>query len=269
MTATTAENYLQLDGVSFGYSEKEVLSDIDLNVRSGRVYGLIGPNGSGKTSLVNLLCGTRRPDRGVVRLLGSPLSAYSKKQLARHLSLVPQEFTLGFDYRVRDIVFMGRHPHIGRFSSPSLDDHELVNRAMAEMDIESLADRPVTELSGGEKQRVVVARALAQDTATMILDEATSNLDIRHTLEIMRVLKKRVSQSGLCVIAAIHDLNLAASFCDEFIILKNGQLVSCGPVEHCLNRELIREVFEVEADVIVDSESSGMRIHYPFNRTIN
>ncbi len=259
----------QLHETSFAYKNKEVLSGITLDILANRTYGLIGPNGSGKTTLLDLLTATRKVKSGRINLFDRPIDTYSKKQLAKEVALVPQEFSMGFEYRVKDIVLMGRHPYLDRFSAPSARDREQVEKAMEEMDILHLRNRPVTELSGGEKQRVVVARALAQETKILVLDEATSNLDIHHTLEIMRVLQKRVRKNDICVIAAIHDLNLAASFCDEFIVLKEGRLFTHGPGKEVLNKELIHDVFGVKAAVWKDSTGGKPRIHYSFHELDN
>jgi ABC-type cobalamin/Fe3+-siderophores transport system ATPase subunit len=259
---TSSQSLFSLQEVWFGYKKTQVLENINLTLAKGKFYGLIGPNGSGKTTLLDLLTATTKPDRGVITLKGRPLSTFSRLELARMLALVPQDFILGFDYTVFDIVLMGRHPHIPRFASPSGRDLDLVEEALAVMDIATLRDRVVTDLSGGERQRVVVARALAQDTEVLILDEATSNLDIRHTIEIMKVISNRVATKALTVVAAVHDLNLAAAFCDEIIVLRNGEIICCGPVHKILTDTLIREVFSVDSHVSYHPETLTPRIEY-------
>ncbi len=265
MAASSQSVYTIRDGC-FGYTNTPVLDDINLSISRGKFYGLIGPNGSGKTTLLDMLATTTRPDRGEVLFKNRPVASYRRQELARLIALVPQDFTLGFDYTVFDVVLMGRHPHIPRFSNPSAKDLDLVENALTLMDITSLRDRAVTDLSGGEKQRVVVARALAQDTEVLILDEATSNLDIRHTIEIMRVIYGRVVKTAVTVVAAIHDLNLAAAFCDELVVLDKGRIVAGGPVQEILTNELIRQVFSVEGHVYLHSHTQTPRVEYELNK---
>jgi ABC-type cobalamin/Fe3+-siderophores transport system ATPase subunit len=263
-----AEPVFSIHGGWFGYrhGNTTVLEDIDLAMTAGKFYGLIGPNGSGKTTLLDLMASTLKPSRGTVLFQGRPITGYRRQELARMLAFVPQDFALGFDYSVFDVVLMGRHPHIPRFSSPAARDLERVEEALALMDITHLRDRAATNLSGGEKQRVIVARALAQDTPVLILDEATSNLDIRHTIEIMRVVSDRVKQKAMTVVAAIHDLNLAAAFCDELIVVKAGRIVAQGPVRDILTDPLIREVFSVEGHVRIQPETMTLGIDYRFRK---
>ena len=263
---TSADSVFTIRNGWFGYTKNPVLEDINLSISKGKFYGLIGPNGSGKTTLLDMLIATTPPDRGEVFFKERPVAAYRRQELARLLALVPQDFTLGFDYTVFDVVLMGRHPHIPRFSSPSGKDLDLVENALAVMDITGLRDRTVTDLSGGEKQRVVVARALAQDTEVLILDEATSNLDIRHTIEIMRVISSRVVKTAVTVVAAIHDLNLAAAFCDELIVMKDGKIVTSGPVQEIRTDTLIRQVFSVKSHVYLHSQTQTPRVEYELNK---
>lgn len=246
----------------FAYRSNNVLQDIDLQLAPGQFYGLIGPNGSGKTTLLDLLTATRSLQSGQISFQGKSLADYAKKELATKIALVPQQFSMGFDFTVADLVLMGRYPYIPRFSNPSKRDLDLVDEAMHVMQIQSLRDRLITDLSGGEKQRVVVARALAQDTEVLVLDEATSNLDIHHTIEIMHVIRKLVCNEGRTVIAAIHDLNLAAAFCDQVIVLKEGRIFSAGAMAATLTPQLISEVFQVEAEVEAATSGHPPRIHY-------
>jgi ABC-type cobalamin/Fe3+-siderophores transport system ATPase subunit len=266
MMVSAATSVFSIRDGWFGYTQTPVLEDINLSISRGKFYGLIGPNGSGKSTLLDLFTATKQPDQGEIVFKDRPVATYRRQELARLIALVPQDFTLGFDYTVFDVVLMGRHPHIPRFSSPSGKDLDLVENALTIMDIAGLRNRTVTDLSGGEKQRVVVARALAQDTEVLILDEATSSLDIRHTIEIMRVIYSRVAKMSVTVIAAIHDLNLAAAFCDELIVLKDGKIVTSGPVQEILTDTLIRQVFSVESHVYLHSETQTPRVEYELHK---
>lgn len=236
--------FLDARNISFAYGDNVVVRDVSLALEPGRFYGLLGPNGSGKTTLLDLLIANRRPSSGGIDLHGRALDSYSRQDLARQMALVPQEFDLGFDFRVSEIVLMGRHPHIPRFASPGPEDVALSNGAMADLEVAHLGDRLITALSGGEKQRVVAARALAQDTPLLIMDEATANLDIQHTIQIFQVVRRKVAAGGI-VLAAIHDLNLAAAFCDEIFLLQEGRLHAAGPPEEILVPAMIDEVFGV------------------------
>lgn len=254
----------QLSEVSFAYRNTTVLEGIDLQLHKGRFCGLLGANGSGKSTLIELLMGMHKTGTGDILYKDKPMESYSRQELATQLALVPQNFAMGFEYPVRDVVLMGRHPHIPRFSSPSTPDLQAVDEAMQTMDITHLQSRPVSALSGGELQRVVMARALAQETEVLILDEATSNLDIHHTIAIMQVMRKRVDEQGLTVIAAIHDLNLAAAFCDECLVLRNGQIFDHRPVEELFTSELLHAAFEVEATVQRQGDHGRPQIQFRY-----
>lgn len=254
----------QLSDVSFSYRQTRVLKGIDLQLCSGKFYGLLGANGSGKSTLIELLMGGYKPLTGEILYKNKAIERYSRQELARQLALVPQHFTMNFEYGVSDVVLMGRHPHIPRFSSPAETDLQAVEEAMQIMDISHLRSRPVIALSGGELQRVVMARALAQGTEVLILDEATSNLDIHHTIAIMQVMRRRAAEKGLTVIAAIHDLNLAAAFCDECIVLKEGHLFDHGPVAELFTSDLLQTAFAVEATVHHHAKDSRPQIQFKY-----
>jgi iron complex transport system ATP-binding protein len=179
------------------------------------------------------------------------------------LALVPQDFIVRFDFMVRELVAMGRHPHLHRFGVPSPAEEEMIDRVMVELSIDKLADRPVTRLSGGEKQRTVVARALVQQPQALLLDEATSNLDIYHSLEILQILRRRIDK-GLTVVAAIHDLNFAAAFCDELIFLNGGRVAFQGKTDEVLKPEIIETVYGVSVQVRRDDFSNCQQISYRF-----
>ena len=260
----TSELLFQLTDLSFAYRKNLVLDAIDLQLKRGKLYGVIGGNGSGKSTLLELLMGTLSPLSGTITYQSKSLTDYSRQELATKLALVPQHFSMDFEYRVKDVVLMGRHPHIPRFSSPSSHDNNTVEHAMETMDILHLQNRPVIALSGGELQRVVMARALAQDTEVLILDEATSNLDIQHTIAIMQVMRRRVKEKGLTVIAAIHDLNLAAAFCDDCLVLKDGHIYANDAVNTIFTTELLQTVFAVDASVAQDPQTGSPQIQFRY-----
>ncbi len=249
---------------SFGYTATPVLVEISMDLNSGRFYGLLGPNGSGKTTLLDLLTGAARPLDGRITFHGREVGSYGKAALARLLAVVPQDLHISFDFTVYDVVMMGRHPFIPRFSQPSQEDLDLVQAALAEMDISALQHRSVMQLSGGERQRVLVARALAQNTPVLLLDEPTASLDIRHTLDIMKILRRKVTETGITVVATIHDLDLASVFCDELIVLHDGSLYCHGPVGAVMTAPLIREVFAAEALVFTDELLGKPRVQYRY-----
>jgi ABC-type cobalamin/Fe3+-siderophores transport system ATPase subunit len=250
----------QLDQICFTRNHRPVLEAISLKIRQGRWCGILGPNGSGKTTLLDLLCGLLEASQGTIRYRQQLLRHWHRRQLACQVALVPQDFALRFDFSVREAVEMGRHPHLGRLASLPMQDYALIDAVMAEMGVAALADRPVTQLSGGEKQRVAVARALVQEPEALLLDEATSNLDIHHSLAILNLLRRRVDVQGLTVVAVLHDLNLAGLYCDELLFLKDGQVVCYGETEAVLRPDVIHEVYGVQAQVRQDAFTGCLQV---------
>lgn len=244
-----AEAVFHISGLEFAYGPQVVLRGLELEIRPGCFYGIVGRNGCGKTTLLDLMTGVRRPTAGSIRLWGRELGRYSRRELARSLALAPQEFAIDFPFTVQETVLMGRHPHLPRFSSPSAQDLAVVEEAMAELAVDQLAGKLVTELSGGEKQRVVLARVLAQDTPVILLDEPTSNLDVNHSLAVLGVMEQRVRRRGHTVVAVLHDLALAAAFCDRVIFLSGGRVFAAGPTAEVLTAANLAAVFGVEARV--------------------
>jgi cobalamin transport system ATP-binding protein len=245
-------NAFILDDISFGYTEQKLIERLSVSLETGKLFGIVGPNGCGKTTLANLLAGHLRPAGGSILFNEKPLSNYSRRELAREIALVPQDFYVNFPFTAREVVMMGRYPHMPRFSQPSQRDDALVDKAMAETDTSAFSNRLVTELSGGERQRVVVARALAQNTPFMILDEATSNLDIRHALSLLEQIRGRIKEKGRTVIAVFQDINLATRFCDELIMMKSGRIEAFGETAAILTPENLQRVFNIEARVRFD-----------------
>lgn len=255
---------LATKGLSFSYGKVPTLENIDIELTVGKFYGIIGPNGCGKTTLLDLLTGNKTPSAGTVQLFDRPLSSYGKRDLATLLALVPQEYDTGFGFSVEEVVLMGRHPYIPRFSSPTPKDWEHVDKAMEAIGITAMRDRYTSTLSGGQKQRAVVARALAQDTPLLLFDEATSSLDIKYTLQIFDLARDLVNSHGRTIIAVMHNLNLAAAYCDEILIMDRGKIVSFGSTSTTLTAEVIREVFGVESNIAWDEYNQSYQISFRY-----
>jgi iron complex transport system ATP-binding protein len=227
---------------------RTVLDGVDLTVEGGRFLGLVGPNGAGKTTLLRTIDGSLVPDAGVVEVDGRPVGDLSSREQSRLVATVPQDASVAFDFPVRETVAMGRTPHVGRFERRSEADRRAVEDAMARTSVAGFADRPVTEVSGGERQRVLIARAVAQDTPVVLLDEPTASLDINHqvrTLELVRDL----TAAGRTAVAAIHDLNLAAHYCDELALLGEGRVLATGPPDEVLTEDRLERAFGASAVV--------------------
>lgn len=250
--------------VSFAYGTTPVLHNINLTLHPGKFYGVIGPNGCGKTTFLDLLTGCKKQLTGTVVYKGKQLHTYTKKDLAQQLALVPQEFDTGFGFTVEEIVLMGRHPHIDRFSAPSKEDWQFVDQALECIGISDLRDRYTNSLSGGQKQRAVVARALAQNAPVLLFDEATSSLDVKYTLQIFNVARKLVRTEGRTVIAVIHNLNLAAAYCDQIILMKDGEITRHGPTGQTMTAETISEVFDVQAKVSLDPFNNAQQVSFQY-----
>jgi iron complex transport system ATP-binding protein len=240
---------IELAGLDVHYGAAKVLDAITLEAKKGAFVGIIGPNGSGKTTLLKAISRVVAPTGGIIRLDGLTLADISSRDLARSVAVVPQETTVGFDFTVRDVVLMGRYPHLGRFAKETQGDLAACDRAMDLTGITHLSDRSVNAISGGELQRVIIARALAQEPRHLLLDEATSHLDISHQVEVLTTIKKLSVE--IAVIGVFHDLNLAAYFCDEIIVLKNGKIEAAGTPAEVITPATLQKVFDIEASVSI------------------
>ena len=253
---------LAADHVSFRYAADGplVVDDVTVRLAGGALVGILGPNGSGKTTLLRLLSGTRRPSAGQVMLDGQPLPRMSRRDVARRIAVVPQETELAFEYSAIEIVLMGRHPHLGVFTVEGPDDIRIAREALTATGTGHLADRPFHELSGGEKQRVVIAAALAQSAALMLLDEPTASLDLGYQLEVSSLLQRLNQEHGVTMVISTHDLNLAASTCRELILMRDGKVLATGPTSQVLTPDNVRRLYDVEADVHVHGKTGHLTI---------
>ncbi len=233
---------ITVKGLSFSYNSKPVLKNLSFDVRAGEVVFIVGPNGSGKTTLLKCIAGILKP-RGAVLVEGLNLSG---KDLAKRLAYVPQRSDVAF-LTVFDIILLGRKPHMG--FRPGKEDYEVVREVITLMDLDELAFRRVDELSGGEVQKVMIARALAQKPRILLLDEPTNNLDVRNQIEIMRLIRKIAKESGISVVSTMHDLNLASLYADRILMLKDGEIFAEGGLE-VLTKENIRAVYGIDVEVV-------------------
>jgi len=253
--------------VSFAYRHGTVenpnrltLDNLTLSVSPGEILGVLGPNGSGKSTLLKLLTRILPIAKGSIQLMGQDLSSLSQTEIARRVALVPQETQQPFPFTISEMVLMGRFPHhggLGGFRWETREDVVIANQAMQDMDVQHLGPRLITDVSGGERQRAIIARALTQEPEVLLLDEPTAFLDLHHQLDIARILKRLNQERGLTVVLVSHDLNLASQYCDRILLLQNGRIAQIGTPEEVIRREVLEAVYQ--CPVLIDQHpQSGM-----------
>jgi len=242
---------IRVDDVSVSLGGTEILTDISLRAESGELVGLIGPNGAGKTTLLRAASGVLEPDAGSVTVDGESVHDLPSKAASRRVAVVPQDTAVSFSFDVESVVEMGRHPYRGRFGGVDSDGQDHVASAMERTDVEHLADRSIESVSGGERRRALLARALAQDTPVLLLDEPTASLDVTKAVETLSLVRSLLDEDRT-VVAAIHDLDLAARFCDDVVVLVDGEVLARGPPAAVLDAETVSEAFDGDAAVRTD-----------------
>lgn len=240
---------LRFEGVAVGLGGADVLRGIDLDVAPGEVVGLLGRNGAGKTTLLRTATRVIAPDAGSVRVDGDLVTALSRRELARRVAVVPQETHVPFPFRVAEVVLMGRTPHLGAFAFESPADLERAQQALERMGVAHLADRSILEVSGGERQLVMVSRALVQDPRVLLFDEPTAFLDLAHRVQVLGAVRE-LARDGRAALVVTHDLTLAARFCDRLALLADGRVLAAGPPAEVLDPQRLREAYGVEAQVV-------------------
>ena len=230
-------------GIRAGYGEREVLRGVDLVVRAGELVALVGPNGAGKSTLLRVLAGLLGPSSGAVAIDGVDVAALDRRAVARHIAVVPQVFETLFPFTVREIAALGRTSRLGTFGTLGSDDARAVSRALDDIGAGDLADRRIDRISGGERQRAVLAMALAQEAGVLLLDEPTAHLDPAHQRATLERVVSLARVRGLAVVAVLHDLNLAAAFATRVVLLADGSVVRDGPPAHVITPELVARVF--------------------------
>ena len=240
---------LRFEGVGVALAGTPVLRDVSFEVAPGEIVGLAGRNGAGKTTLFRVASRVLRPDRGEVCVAGLPIARMAPRELARQLAVVPQDVTVAFPFRAGEVVLMGRSPHVGGLGFESREDVALACRALEDVGAAHLADRSMLELSGGERQLVLVARALAQDPQVLLLDEPTAHLDLRHRTAVLERVRHFVA-SGRSALVVSHDLTLSARSVDRMVLLEGGRVHASGTPSEVLTVENLRAVFGIDAEVI-------------------
>ena len=246
---------IKVERLKVQFGDREILKNISLDFPKQKFTGIIGPNGSGKSTMLKCIYRVLEPDSGVIYLNGKPLNQYTVKQSAQLQSVLAQHNYYNFDFEVLDVVLMGRSPYKNSMEDDNAEDYAIANEALRVVGMEKFAHSSFSLLSGGEQQRVMLARALTQQTECLILDEPTNHLDIKYQLQIMDIVKSL----DLTVVAAVHDLNIAAMYCDRLVAIKNGQIVGMGTPRELLTEKFIYDMYEVRCRV--DEEKSTGRIN--------
>ncbi len=255
MTVAVQQELLEATGVSLDLGGVRVLKSVSFTARPGEVTGLIGPNGAGKSTLLRVLAGLVKPDVGSVSLGDEDLSNFNPRERARRISYMPQHDAI-HPFTALETVLMGRYTHLGRFELEGRRDRQIAREAMARTETVEFESRQLDRVSGGERQRVILARALAQQADILLLDEPSASLDLRHRLSIMETVRSEASNRGVAVVVALHDVSLAGTYCDRLSMMSYGSIVHDGEPASVLTVDNLRAVFGVETDVHID-ESTG------------
>lgn len=253
---------VEIKNLHFGYEATDLFSNFSLTVSEGEFFGIIGPNGAGKTTLIRLMAGILRPRLGDVMILDKNIKSLSRIEIAKMVGFVPQESFFAFDFTVLEVVLWGRHPYLKRFQRPKSEDLKSIYEALEFTDTLQFKDKSINRISAGEKQRVILARSLAQGTKILLLDEATAHLDITHQLAVLDILN-RLHQKGVTVIFLAHDLNLASSHCSRILLLDKGRIVACDKPENVLRPELIEQVYKVKPFIIKHPKTQTPQLILP------
>ncbi len=248
---------LETSSLTSAYGEKKILQDVSFVLRPQEIVGVIGPNGAGKSTLIKLLTKVLTPSSGEILLHGHSVKKLSRLELARQLAVVSQSGELPSDYRVYDLVMMGRTPHLGFLARESKRDHDLVQRVMQRTDTWQFRDRFATDLSGGERQRVVLARALVQEPSYLLLDEPTNHLDLKYQIEVLSLVRQEV-RSGLGALVVLHDLNLAMRLCDRLLVMQQGSIVAAGKPSDVLTETLVATVYGASVSILQDANNGSV-----------
>jgi iron complex transport system ATP-binding protein len=253
---------VEVNNLSFNYGPKVIMSNLSVQVDTGEFLGVIGPNGAGKTTLLKLIAGLLKCDQGDIKIFGEPLSIMPINKRAQLISYVPQENYFYFDFSVLDVVLFGRHPYLKSMERPKKHDIEKAIEALRFTDAQDLKDRNIVELSSGERQRVVLARALASQPKILLLDEPTSYLDMTHQVDIINILKK-LNQEGITIVLLSHDINLTSLVCNRLLLLSEGKAVACDIPENIIKGDILKQVYRINPHIIAHPDTKKPQIILP------
>lgn len=252
---------ITIEDLCFSYDKKtEILSKINIFIKKGEVVSLLGPNGSGKTTLLKCINSLLKPTKGAVYVNGEGVSLMKRYEVARYISYVPQEHRTSFPYTVMDVVLLGRVPYIGLFSTPKSADVEKCHELLNSLGISHLAERIYTQISGGERKLCLIARALCSEAKVLLLDEPTSNLDMKHQTDVLHIIKELSQKKGLTVLMTLHDPNLAMLTADRAFLLKGGSIIFEGEAKDIITKEKIENTYECQ---VLSVSEKGMTFIYP------
>jgi len=241
---------LSIEGLGFSYDSRQVLSGLSFDLKRGEIMGVIGPNGSGKSTLIRLVSGVLKPDSGKIKIFSKEIESYSRKELAQKLSVIPQQTELTFPYQVLEVVLMGRAPYLRRFQLEGAKDIKIARDCLSQTGCLGLESRRIDEISGGERQRVILAKALAQEPEVILADEPTAHLDLEHQIKFMKLISDLREREKISVLFTTHDLNLASIFADRILVLDQGRLAGLGAPKEVLKPELMSKIYHLKLKLI-------------------
>jgi iron complex transport system ATP-binding protein len=244
------EKAIQIKGLTFSYGENKILNELSLEIEANKFYSIIGPNGSGKTTLLKNMAGIITGNKNSVFINNKPIERFKTKDLAKVIACVHQNVYMDVEFTAHEIVMMGRAPYKGRFVQEDKEDFEVVRKAMEKTDTWIYKDKPINTLSGGEQQRVIAARAIAQKSEVILLDEPISHMDIQHQIHLLNIMKDL--KNKVTIVAVLHDLNLAALFSDYIVLMNEGKIVEIGTPKEVINKENIKKIYNMEVELIND-----------------
>lgn len=253
---------IRIQNLDFAVGDQSILSGIDLEIKNNSWVGLIGSNGCGKSTLLKNIYRQFKPAGGAVYIDGDNVQGIGSREAARRMAVLAQENSQEFDFTVRDVVAMGRYVHRSFLQGEQEEDEQICLHALQAVDMQTFSHRSFLSLSGGEKQRVYLAAAFAQQSRILLLDEPTNHLDIGHQLQLMDTLRHQKEERGLTIFSSLHDIDLAAAYCDRIIVMQAGRIVAGGAPKYVLTEDLIRQVFQVDAEISTDACSGRLRVSY-------
>lgn len=259
---------IKLENISVSYQNRKVINDLSLKFNRGEFCALLGPNGAGKSTLLRLIVDPHLDKEGDLFISDKKFEEWDRQELAKHLAIIPQDFHLQFDYKVEDLVLMGRFPYLGNWKNYTETDKSIVDKILVDLDLGDIREKLYSKISGGERRRVSIARALAQQTEVLLMDEAFANLDVNHQLEIMQLLWEINREHNKLIILVSHNINLASEYCDRIIMLKKGEVIADGHPEQIVTAANIESLYNAKLEIINNPVTGKPNLIYPGKNAI-